>query len=125
MLDVLHLTYERSCHCTIIWTYLFKMSTSCRITSYKIYEWGYKLKFSIRLNRCVGMKETYNNGCRIYVDIMTGGKLAYIMVANMIIFYFAVRSSKSVRGEWVKGMDGGIVILPAMFYFIRVHDILV
>ena len=47
------------------------------------------------------------------MDIMTGGKLSYIMVANIIIFYFAVRSSKSVRGEWGKGMDGGIVILPA------------
>ena len=37
------------------------------------------------------------NGCRIYVDIMTGEKLSSIQVTNMDIIYYSVLSSSRKR----------------------------
>ena len=54
-----------------------------------------------------------NNGCRIYVDIMTGEKLSSFYPANIELVYWSVRSS-SRRGVYgVKRVAGGIVILAS------------
>ena len=47
----------------------------------------------------------YENGCRIYVDIMTGKQLSSILLANMELDYWSVRSSSRRGGYRVKGVD--------------------
>ena len=44
----------------------------------------------------------------------------------MELIYKLVRSSRRSGGDWVKGVEGEIVILAhCVFHFIRVHDNLV
>ena len=62
------------------------------------------------------------NGCRIYVDIMTGKKLSTFYLANSIIGHFFHPEG----WDGVKVVEGGIVILPCCkFHFIREHENLV
>ena len=51
-----------------------------------------------------------DNGYKIYVDIITGEKLWTILVANIDIIYWSVRSSSKRGGDGVKGVDRGIVL---------------
>ena len=61
-----------------------------------------------------------------YVDILTGEKLSSILVANMYLIYWSVRSFIRRGGICLKGSDEDIVILGScMYYFIRVHENLV
>ena len=41
-----------------------------------------------------------------YMDVMTGGKLSSIIVANMDIIYWSARSSSRKGGYGVKGVKG-------------------
>ena len=59
---------------------------------------------------------------RIYVDIMTGGKLLIIQVANMDITYWSVRLSSRRVGEGLKGVDGDVILDSFEFHFIRILD---
>ena len=67
-------------------------------------------KFSIRnitlivtiLSANLGYRDRQTNGCRIYVDIMTGEKIISIYVANNIIIYWLVRSSSERGGDGVQ-----------------------
>ena len=43
-----------------------------------------------------------NNGCRKYVDIITGGKMSSLWVANMELVDCSVRSSSRSRGDEIK-----------------------
>ena len=67
-------------------------------------------KFSIRnitlivtiLLANLGYRDRQTNGCRIYVDIMTGEKIISIYVANNVIIYWLVRSSSKRGGDCVQ-----------------------
>ena len=55
-----------------------------------------------------------------YVDILTGGNLSSIYVANMDLINWSVRSSSRRGGDGVKV---GVVILASFeFYFSRVNE---
>ena len=60
------------------------------------------------------------------MDIMTGGKLSSIWLANMKLIYWSVRSSGRRGGDEIKRVDGVIVILARCdFHFIREYENLV
>ncbi len=61
--------------------------------------------------------------CRIYMDILTGEKLLSILVANIDVIYWSVRSSIRRGGVEVKGAD--IIILASCeLRFIKEHKYL-
>ena len=46
------------------------------------------------------------NGCRIYMDIMTGKRVAVNLGCYLPVIYFTVSSSSRRRVDGAKGMDG-------------------
>ena len=54
------------------------------------------------------------NGNRIYGDIITGGNLLAWSVCS---------SSSRKEGDWVKGVEGGIIFLASCeHHFVRLHE---
>ena len=41
------------------------------------------------------------------MDILTEQNLSSILIANIDLIYWSVRSSSGSRGDWLKGIDGG------------------
>ena len=66
------------------------------------------LDYFICTDRCY-FKE--NTGFRIYVDILTWGKLSSILVTNMKVIYWSVYLSRRWGEDGVEGVDRGIVTL--------------
>ena len=72
-------------------------------------------------------KKCLNNGCIIYVDIMTGKKMSSFYLAIFPVIYWSGCSSSAVGGEGIEKEGIGIIVILARyrFHFIREHEDLV
>ena len=64
----------------------------------------------------------WQNGYKIYADIMTGEKLLSIYVAKMELIYWLFHLSSRRRGDVVKGI---VILASCEYHCIRVHEKLV
>ena len=58
--------------------------------------------FVVKLLSCYDCNVTSNNGCRMYVDILTGKFFLPIKLDRMVLVYWSVRSSSRRRGWWTE-----------------------
>ena len=65
------------------------------------------------------------NVCRIYEDILIGEKLSKIQVTRMCIAYWIVLLSSRRGGDWVRGIDGEVLLLqPATSFTLLEYRII-